>query len=323
MNILVTGGAGFIGSHTVLALVAAGHRVVVIDNLSNGHADAVLGAIFIEGDIRNIEVVERALNEYEIEAVIHLAAYIEAGVSVREPVRFYENNIYGSACLLEAMRRAQVKTLVFSSTAAVFGNPTEVPIRESAAKIPTNPYGKTKLYVEGLLDDCHIAHGLNWVVLRYFNAAGADPEGRLGERHDPETHLIPLAVASAAGKRAALTVFGTDYATHDGTCVRDYIHVSDLATAHVQALDYLNAGHSPRAFNLGNGLGYTVREVLQSVERVTGHAVPHSDGPRRPGDPATLVAASADARTVLGWTPRYPALDDMVAHAWAFFKKGL
>jgi len=321
MSILVTGGAGFIGSHTVMTLLKAGHDVVVVDNLFNGHRDSVLTDIFYEIDICDIDGISSIINDNYVDSVIHFASYIEVGVSVRDPIRFYMNNVYGSACLLEALRLTNVKNIVFSSTAAIFGNPDIVPISEGASKAPTNPYGDTKLSVERLLCDCQKAFDLNWVALRYFNAAGADPGGLLGERHHPETHLIPLAFAAASGHRPELTIFGTDYPTDDGTCIRDYVHVMDLASAHVLAIDYLKAGGVPQAFNLGTGSGYSVRQVIDTVEKITGLKVPTLDGARRPGDPVSLVAAKDHAASILKWTPKYPKLDDIISHAWEFYEK--
>jgi len=317
MRVLVSGGAGFIGSHMVLRLVEAGHEPVVVDNLSNGHRDAVLAGSFHQLDIRQTDALTAILETEKIEAAIHFASYIEAGVSVREPLKFWDNNVGGAASLFEAMRRTGVDKLVFSSTAAVFGDPVRTPIEEDDAKAPVNPYGETKLAIEHMLAGAHRAHGLRAVPLRYFNAAGADPQGRLSERHSPETHLIPLALAAAAGRRPPLTLFGDDYPTPDGTCIRDYIHVVDLVEAHLKALDYLAGGGAPRAFNLGTGQGHSVRDVIAAVKQATGMDVPFEIGPRREGDPVSLVAANGRAVSELGWKIRYPSLVDMVAHAWA------
>lgn len=317
MKVLVTGGAGFIGSHTVLALHEAGHQTVVVDNLGNGHRDAVLAGEFHALDIRDTPALARLMASSGVEAVIHFAAFIEAGASVSDPLRFYDNNVGGSLSLLQAMRQSGLGQLVFSSTAAIFGTPQSLPIVEDAPKVPTNPYGQSKLMVEHLLADCEAAFGLRAVCLRYFNAAGADPDGRLGERHDPETHLIPLALAAALGQGPPLTLFGDDYPTPDGTCLRDYVHVTDLAAAHVCALAHLGSGGASRAFNIGTGQGFSVREVIAAVEAVTGRTVPYALGPRRPGDPAALVASNARAISELGWSPRFTALHDMVAHAFA------
>lgn len=321
MRILVTGGAGFIGSHTILRLAELGHECVVVDNLGNGHADAVLHGKLIEADIRDTARLTATLREEKIDGVIHFAAFIEAGVSVVDPLRFWDNNIGGTLSVLSAMRDASVDKLVYSSTAALFGNPERQPIEEDDPQFPTNPYGDTKLAGEKMIANAGRAHGIRAVCLRYFNAAGADPEGRLGERHDPETHLIPLALAAAAGKGKGLTLFGTDYPTVDGTCIRDYIHVADLADAHVKAMEYLASGNPSNAFNLGNGNGWSVKQVIDAVEKVTGKTVPVTMGPRRAGDPVSLVASNKRALEGLGWQPRFPELEDMVAHAWAFFER--
>jgi len=321
MRILVTGGAGFIGSHTLLRLAELGHDCVVVDNLGNGHADAVLHGTLIEADVRDTPLLTSLLRDERIEGVIHLAAFIEAGLSVADPLRFWDNNVGGTQSVLSAMRDAGVGKLVYSSTAALFGNPGRLPIEEEDPQLPTNPYGDTKLAGEKMIANAGRAHGLRAVCLRYFNAAGADPEGRLGERHDPESHLIPLALAAAAGQGDGLTLNGTDYPTPDGTCIRDYIHVADLADAHVKAMEYLAAGNSSRSFNLGNGNGWSVRQVIDAVERVTGCSVPLTLGPRRAGDPISLVASNLRAQAELGWQPRYPELEDMVAHAWAFMNR--
>jgi len=321
MRILVTGGAGFIGSHTVLRLANLGHDCVVIDNLGNGHADAVLHGRLITADIRDTDRLTAILLTETIDGIIHFASYIEAGLSVKDPLRFWDNNVGGTRSVLAAMRSAGVDKLVFSSTAALFGNPDRQPIEEDDRQIPTNPYGDTKLAGERMIAAVGAAHAIRSVCLRYFNAAGADPEGRLGERHHPETHLIPLALAAAAGDGPGLTLFGTDYPTPDGTCIRDYIHVVDLADAHVKAMDYLQAGGSSRAFNLGCGQGWSVRQVIDEVEKVTGRKVPLTIGARRPGDPVALVASNRRALAELGWTPQFPELRDMVAHAWAFYRR--
>ena len=321
MRILVTGGAGFIGSHTVLRLAELGHECVVVDNLGNGHADAVLHGVLVEADVRDTDRLAGLLAEHRIDGVIHFAAFIEAGVSVVDPLRFWDNNIGGTWSVLSAMRDASVDKLVYSSTAALFGNPERLPIEEEDPQFPTNPYGDTKLAGEKMIANAGRAHGLRAVCLRYFNAAGADPEGRLGERHDPESHLIPLALAAASGKGKGLTLYGTDYPTVDGTCIRDYIHVADLADAHVKAMEYLAAGNPSNSFNLGNGNGWSVRQVIDAVETVTGKTVPLTLGPRRAGDPVSLVASNKRALAELGWQPRFPELEDMVAHAWAFFNR--
>jgi len=322
MRFLVTGGAGFIGSHTVLRLAELGHDCVVVDNLGNGHADAVLHGTFIEADVRDTALITSLLRDERIDGVFHLAAFIEAGLSVTDPLRFWDNNVGGTQSVLAAMRDAKVGKLVYSSTAAIFGDPGPLPAEEDAPQRPTNPYGETKLAGEKIIAEAERAYGvLRAVCLRYANAAGADPQGRLGERHDPESHLIPLALAAASGRGKALTLNGTDYPTPDGTCIRDYIHVADLADAHVGAMEYLMAGNPSRSFNLGNGSGWSVRQVIDAVEKVTGHSVPLTTGPRRAGDPVCFVASNLRARAELGWQPRYPELEDMVAHAWAFLNQ--
>lgn len=320
MRILVAGGAGFIGSHTVLRLAELGHECVIVDDLSNGHSDAVLHGTLVEADIRDTDRLASLMTGHEIDGVIHFAAFIEAGVSVKDPLRFWDNNIGGTWSVLSAMRRAGVDKLVYSSTAALFGNPQRLPIEEDDPQFPTNPYGDTKLAGEKMIGNAGV-YGIRAVCLRYFNAAGADPQGRLGERHDPESHLIPLALAAAAGRGKGLTLFGTDYPTPDGTCIRDYIHVADLADAHVRAMDYLAAGKPSRSFNLGNGNGWSVRQVIDAVEKVTGKKVPLTIGPRREGDPVSLVASNKRALEELGWQPRFPELEDMVAHAWSFMDR--
>jgi UDP-glucose 4-epimerase len=314
MRVLVTGGAGFIGATTTAALLRAGHEVVVIDDLSTGHEDAVPPeADFVRGDIADPSVVAPFVAA-GIDACVHFAALIEAGESMRTPERFFRVNTAGSAQLLEVLLAHGVPRFVLSSTAAVYGEPERVPIDEDDPLVPTNAYGESKLLVERMLAWHHRIHGLRTAALRYFNAAGATP-GR-GERHDPETHLIPLVLQVAAGQRSSVSVFGTDYPTPDGTAVRDYIHVADLADAHVLALEALD-DRGQLTCNLGNGAGFSVREVIEAARRVTGHPIPADDAPRRPGDPATLVAASGRAREVLGWQPRHRELDRIVAEAWA------
>jgi UDP-glucose 4-epimerase len=312
--VLVTGGAGFIGATTSAALLRAGHEVVVLDDLSTGHRDAVPpDARFVRGDVCDRAVVEPVVAE-GIDACIHFAALIEAGESMRTPERFFTVNTAGSARLLEVLLANGVGRFVLSSTAAVYGEPERTPISEDAPLVPTNAYGESKLLVERMLDWHHRIHGLRTAALRYFNAAGATP-GR-GERHDPETHLIPLILQVAAGRRDAISVFGTDYPTPDGTAVRDYVHVADLADAHVLALEALDV-HDRLTCNLGNGTGFSVREVIEAARRVTGHPIPAADAERRPGDPASLVASADRARELLGWQPQRRDLDVIVADAWA------
>lgn len=326
-TILVAGGAGFIGSHTVAELDRAGHRVIVIDDLSNGHADSLLAGDFIEGSIHDRALLDKLFQETPIDAVIHFAAFIEAGESMINPMAFYHNNVAGSLTLIEAMVQAGVRRMVFSSTAAVYGQPdTDAPLMENLPKSPINPYGQSKWAVECMIRDVAATGALDAYALRYFNAAGSEPEGRIGERHDPETHLIPLVLDAALGIRDHIKIFGTDYPTPDGTCIRDYIHVCDLATAHVKAVEKLLARAEQTdgfydALNLGIGTGYSVRQVVEAVRTVTGRAFRVEDVDRRPGDPATLVADASRARRELDWQPRFPDLSDMIEHAWRFRQK--
>src|SRR5438874_4750537 len=299
-TLLVTGGAGYIGSHTVRALSGAGYDLIVYDSLEKGHPAAVANCRLVVGDLADGLKLDRVFREFPVEAVVHFAAYIEAGESVREPAKYFRNNTAGTLSLLEAMVRSQVRQIVFSSTAAVYGEPERVPIHERDRKSPTNPYGRSKLMIEEMLDAFESAYDLRSISLRYFNAAGAAPDGLLGEDHHPETHLIPLILQAALGQRDSIGIFGTDYPTRDGTCVRDYIHVSDLADAHVLALERLRQGEQRKAYNLGNGSGFTVREVIDVARKVTAATIPANEQPRRPGDPAQLVASSERARHELG-----------------------
>ena len=322
-TILVTGGAGYIGSHNVKYLQAKGYRVLVLDDLCRGFADAVPAGLLVEGSIGDPALLDRLFTNHAIDAVLNFASFIEVGESVEHPARYYRNNVANTVTLLDAMVRHDVRRFVFSSTAAIFGTPEYTPIDEDHPKAPINPYGRSKWLVEQLLSDYADAYGLQSICLRYFNAAGADPAGALGERHDPETHLIPLVLQAASVRRGAIIVFGEDYDTEDGTCIRDYIHVEDLAQAHRLALDHLIAGNGSAAFNLGNGNGYSIREVIDTVRRVTGRDFPVEAAPRRAGDPPVLVADSTRAREVLGWRPQYAELDTIVAHAWAWeLRKG-
>lgn len=316
--ILVTGGAGYVGSHACKALSVAGWLPVVYDNLVHGHAEAVQWGPLEHGDIADRARLDFVIETYRPTAVMHFAAFTSVGESVGDPAKYYRNNIAGSLALLEAARDHGVGRFVFSSTAAVYGTPKAVPIPENAPKSPINPYGWTKLAIENLLADFARAHGLNATALRYYNAAGADPDGGIGERHDPETHLIPLALDAVSGKGPPLKLFGDDYPTEDGTCIRDYIHVTDLADAHVRAIDAVS-GFS--AYNLGTGKGASVREILDTVTRVTGRSVPHDVAPRREGDPAALVADPARAIGELAWTPRLSDLETIVSTAWAWHQK--
>jgi UDP-glucose-4-epimerase GalE len=315
-KVLVTGGAGYIGSHAVKALLGRGSRVVVYDDLSAGHRAAVARATaLVDGDIHDVARLRAVMREHEVDAVMHFAAWLSVGDSVQNPSGYYHNNVVGALGVLDAMVAENVKHFVFSSTAAVFGNPVETPITESHPKQPINPYGETKLAVERALPHYEKAYGLTSIALRYFNAAGADPDGELGEDHAPEQHLIPRAIDAALG-RASFQVFGDDYETPDGTCLRDYIHVTDLAAAHLLALEALRGGAPSTQYNLGNGRPTSVKDVLQSVERVVGRKVPYTMGPRRPGDPAVLYASSARIKRDLGWKPRFEEIDVIVENAW-------
>jgi len=319
-KILVTGGAGYIGSHTVRLLLEQGHDVSVVDNLSKGYRQNVPAKRLYEMDIADTAALAELMRQTRPEAVVHFAAFIAVGESMVEPERYFSNNVGGSLSLLTAMVRTGVRHIVFSSTAAVYGDPATVPIPESAPIQPMSPYGESKVMVETLLRWFDQIHHLTSVCLRYFNASGADPEGRLGEQHEPETHLIPLLLrAVATGK--PVTVFGDDYPTPDGTCIRDYIHVDDLAQAHILSLEHLTSGGASAQFNVGTGTGHSVMETIRAVEEVTGRKVPYQVGPRRPGDSPSLVAASDKLRAALGWQPQYTDLRTIVAHAWNFAQK--
>lgn len=315
--VLVTGGAGYIGSHACKALSRAGYTPVVFDNLVFGHREDVRWGPLIIGDLEDRYALEQTMREYRPVAVLHFAGLAFVGESVTDPGKYYRNNVAGSLHLLEAMRDHGVTNLVFSSSCATYGVPQQIPISEDHPQNPINPYGFTKLVMERMMADFAVAHGLSWLALRYFNAAGADPDGELGERHDPETHLIPLLLDAVLGRRPPLTVFGTDYDTPDGTCIRDYIHVSDLADAHVLALGYLRRGGASGHLNLGNGSGFSVKEVIATAEKIVGKPIPAVFGERRAGDPARLVGDARKARGVLGWQARYPDLETILAHAWA------
>jgi len=315
MNVLVVGGAGYIGSHTVRYLAGQGHRPIVFDNLSLGHRQAVVGHPLVVGQLQDQSLVEQTLRDYHIDAVMHFAAYALVGESVAEPAKYYENNILATYRLLQAMRQCRVDRFVFSSTCATYGVPERVPIDETQPQAPINPYGFTKLVVERMLQDFQRAYGLKYAALRYFNAAGASPTGDIGEDHEPESHLIPLVLQVALGQRGHVTVLGTDYPTPDGTCVRDYIHVDDLAAAHELALAGLTA-RDQLEVNLGTGQGYSVQQVIAECRRVTGHEIPVVLGPRRPGDPPQLIANPARAQEILGWRPRYSELSHIVETAW-------
>jgi UDP-glucose 4-epimerase len=318
MAILVTGGAGYIGSHTVAELLDRGEQVVIVDNLQQGHRAAVLGGKLYEGDIRDKEFLDTVFKDNEIDAVIHFAANSLVGESMQNPGKYYHNNVYGTLCLLEKMNEYGVKRIVFSSTAATYGEPENVPIRETDRTLPTNAYGETKLAMEKMIKWFDTAHGIKYVSLRYFNAAGAHAGGKIGEDHDPETHLIPIILQVAQGKRPHISVFGDDYATPDGTCIRDYIHVSDLADAHALAVEKLRAGGESSVYNLGIGQGFSVKEVIEVVRAVTGHPIPVSLEARRAGDPAVLVASSERGRAELNWQPKRGSLEQIIASAWAW-----
>jgi UDP-arabinose 4-epimerase len=316
MRILVTGGAGYIGSHTAKLLACRGHEPVCLDNFSQGNRWAVKWGPLVEADLSQEGLVRHALAHHSIQAVIHFAAHAYVGESVQEPRKYFRNNVANTLCLLEAMQDVGVRHLVFSSTCATYGRPRMTPIAENHPQHPVNPYGESKLFVERALRWYGEAYDLGWVALRYFNAAGADPDGEIGEAHSPETHLIPLAIQAALGEVPQLEVFGHDYPTPDGTAIRDYIHVNDLALAHVLALDHLRDGGSSMALNLGTGRGHSVLEVIRTVERISGQEVPARYAGRRAGDPDTLVADSSEATHTLGWKPEYPDLDSIVETAW-------
>ncbi len=315
---LVIGGAGYIGSHLVKALIEQQHQVVIVDNLSAGRASAVLGGELIIHDFDDREFLDNLFSKTRFDGVFHFASQIVVSESVKDPGKYYRANTAATLTLLEAMRDHKVGPLVFSSTAAVYGEPLYTPINEQHPTKPLNPYGRSKLMVEQMLEDFDLAYGQKYIALRYFNAAGADPQARIGENHDPETHLIPLALQAITGKRPPLQLFGQDYDTPDGTCIRDYIHVDDLASAHILAIEFLSNGGDSGIFNLGSNHGYSVNEVIETAAKVTGQQVPFTYAPRRAGDPATLVADASLAKKVLGWQPRYTDLAQIITHAWAW-----
>ena len=323
-TILVTGGAGYIGSHAVLALKRAGYGVVVLDNLVYGHRELVEQVLQVElivGDTNDRPLLDELFAKHNIAAVMHFSAYAYVGESVTDPIKYYRNNVVGTLTLLEAMLAASVKSFVFSSTCATYGVPKTVPIPEDHPQSPINPYGMTKLMVERILADFDVAYGLKSVCFRYFNAAGADPTGLLGEDHNPETHLIPLVLMAAMGKRESVSIFGTDYPTPDGTCIRDYIHVTDLADAHILGAEYLLQGGDSSFFNLGNGNGFSVKQVIDTAKTVTGRDIKVVESDRRPGDPPMLVGSSDKARKTLGWNPQHPALEEILNHAWQWHQR--
>ena len=319
MRLLVLGGAGYIGSHTAVELLDRGHEVVIADNLITGYKQAVpKEAVFYQGDIRDYNFLNNLFKTEKIDAVIHFAAFSLVGESVTNPLKYYENNLYGTKGLLQAMIDNNVDKIVFSSTAATYGEPENIPILESDKTCPTNPYGETKLAMEKMMKWSANAYQLRYVSLRYFNACGAHKSGMLGEAHNPESHLIPLVLQVPNGKRESVSIYGTDYDTPDGTCIRDYIHVTDLAEAHILAVEYLMKGGESNVFNLGNGVGYSVREVIETARKVTGHPIPAVEIPRRAGDPARLVASGEKAKTVLGWEPKITSLEDIIRSAWVW-----
>ncbi|TWK79705.1 UDP-glucose 4-epimerase [Bacillus paralicheniformis] len=321
MAILVCGGAGYIGSHAVAELLSRNEEVVIIDNLQTGHQEAALkGASFYNGDLRDEAFLRKVFQENEIEAVMHFAADSLVGESVTDPLKYYDNNVYGAVCLLKVMKEFDVKQIVFSSTAATYGEPDRVPIMETDPTDPTNPYGETKLAIEKMLKWSEKAYGIRHVVLRYFNVAGAHVDGLVGEDHQPETHLIPIILQVALGKRDKIMIFGDDYPTADGTCIRDYIHVMDLVDAHILAVERLRKGGESTVYNLGNGMGFSVKEVVETARKVTGCPIPAEVAERRAGDPAQLIASSEKAVKELGWQPKYAELETIIDSAWKWFK---
>ena len=320
MAILVCGGAGYIGSHMVAELLEKGNEVVILDNLEKGHKDALLGGKLYIGDLRDKYILNKIFTENKIEAVIDFAAYSLVGESMTEPLKYFNNNVYGTINLLEAMKEHNIKYIVFSSTAATYGEPKEVPILEESETIPTNAYGESKLIVEKILRWCDHAYGIKYTTLRYFNAAGAHINGKIGEDHSPETHLIPLILDVALGKRDKIMIFGDDYDTKDGSCIRDYIHVSDLASAHSLALERLMNGGESRIYNLGNGTGFSVKEMIEIARKVTNHPIPAEVAPRRAGDPAVLIASSDKAVEELNWKPKFNSIETIIETAWNWHK---
>lgn len=322
MAVLVVGGAGYIGSHAVYQLIDAGQEVVVIDHLKSGHREAVHPeARFYEGDIRDRAFLDTVFGTEVIDQVVHFAAFSLVGESMEHPLAYFDNNVYGTQVLLEAMMAHDVKQIVFSSTAATYGEQEQMPILETAVTNPTNAYGETKLMMEKMMRWCETAYGLNYVALRYFNVAGARSTGEIGEDHTPETHLVPLVLEVANNQRPVISIYGNDYATEDGTCVRDYIHVEDLIDAHVLALDYLKQGKPSDVFNLGSSRGFSVREIIEAARRVTGHAIPEQVVARRAGDPSTLIAGSDKAKTVLGWNPSRTDIETIIQDAWRWHEQ--
>lgn len=320
MRFLIVGGAGYIGSHVVRELTRQGHGAVVLDNLAKGHRQAVVGSDFVLGDLGDRDLLGQVFSQRKIDCVMHFAALSLVGESVEKPLAYYDNNVAKTVALLSAMRDHGVRRFIFSSSAAVYGEPQQIPIVETAPLKPTNPYGRTKLFIEKILQDCDQAHGLKYASLRYFNAAGADETGEIGEDHAPETHLIPIVLQVALGQRSEVRIFGTDWETRDGTCIRDYVHVTDLAHAHILAAQRLMAGGESVIYNLGCENGYSVKQIIDMARRVTGHPIPAKETERRPGDPARLVASSEKIKADLGWTPRFDDPERMIATAWKWHR---
>jgi UDP-glucose 4-epimerase len=320
MAILVTGGAGYIGSHTVAELLQQGEEVIILDNLQKGHQQAVMGGTFYNGDLRDRAFLNEVFSKHKMEAVIHFAANSLVGESVQKPLVYYDNNVIGTHALVSAMVEHDVKKIVFSSTAATYGEPKRIPIHEEDVTEPTNPYGETKLVMEKMLRWCDEAYGLKSISLRYFNAAGSHPDGIVGEDHDPESHLIPIILQVALGQREYIQIYGDDYPTEDGTCIRDYIHVMDLANAHWLALESLRKNNKSGVYNLGNGTGFSVKQVIETARKVTGHPIPAQASARRAGDPAVLIASSEKAKTELNWKPKYHDLETIIESAWRWQK---
>jgi len=320
-KILVVGGAGYIGSHMVKDLIDAGYAVITLDDLSTGHRELVTGGEFIEGGLGDRVMLDKLFSTHTISAVMHFAAFSLVGESVENPLKYYRNNMAATAELLDSMIRHNVKRFIFSSTAAVYGEPVEIPITENHPCNPTNPYGTSKIAVERMLQDCDSAYGLKYISLRYFNASGADESGKIGERHHNETHLIPLILEVATGRRENIKIFGVNYPTPDGTCIRDYIHVSDLTKAHLLALNALLSGGDSGVYNLGNNRGYSVREVIELARKVTGKPIPAIEADKRPGDPAVLIASSDKIKKTLGWKPEYENLETIIKTAWVWHQK--
>ena len=320
-RILVTGGAGYIGSHVNCMLCEKGYETIVLDNLSHGHRDFIQWGQFLKGDISDKNLLADLFGKLKIDAVMHFAAYAYVGESVTNPSKYYFNNVGGTLVLLDAMRMAGVDTLIFSSTCATYGDPQAIPIKEDCSQNPLNPYGRTKKIIEKAMKDFSIAYGLKFVTLRYFNAAGADDKGRIGERHNPETHLIPLALDAAKNQKKQLHIYGTDYDTPDGTCVRDYIHVSDLSNAHILALEYLMDGGNSEVFNLGNCEGFSVRDIINCVEKITGRQIMAIESDRRSGDPPILIGSSEKIYRILDWKPKITDIENIIHTAWNWYKK--